>query len=65
MIRVMHEEQTFSDRFLSFPLARSMHSGGFGRSALQFQRKAPLFCVVSPLGFEPRTHALKGRCSTN
>jgi hypothetical protein len=21
--------------------------------------------VVSPLGFEPRTHALKGRCSTN
>ena len=25
----------------------------------------PLFCVVSSLGLEPRTHALKGRCSTN
>ena len=23
-----------------------------------------LFCVVSSLGIEPRTHALKGRCST-
>ncbi len=42
MIRVMHEEHAFSDLFLTFLLARSnTHPGGFGRSALQLQRKAP------------------------
>ncbi len=41
------------DNYGDFGFARMTPAGGVGEG------------MVSPLGLEPRTNALKGRCSTN
>ena len=41
LFRVVHDEHTFSDLFLSFLLARGRRPGGSDRPAFQLQRKAP------------------------
>ena len=44
---------------------RSAGSGGIGGPFLLSLPHGPPVKMVSRLGFEPRTPALKGRCSTN